>query len=119
MVINEVGKKNINSLGKTMPNYNYETVVKPFLDECWKNKLNYELLRKYEKILTPLNVYQNTKEGLSCPHCLLFGPKYQPGKDNGGVFILVKKLLAAVATKLVGLTPLLKGITQIRVAEKN
>lgn len=83
-----------------MPNYNYETVVKPFLDECWKNKLNYELLRKYEKILTPLNVDQNTKEGLSCPHCFLFGPKYQPGKDNGGVFIFGKETAGCGCDKI-------------------
>ena len=66
----------------------YVKDIKPFLDECWKNNLNDQLLVEYKKILTPLNVDPKTKGGLSCPHCFLFGPNYRAGKDNGGIFII-------------------------------
>lgn len=72
-----------------MPNYDYEKDIVPFLERCWKNGLNKDLLDEYKHIFsTPLKVDSTTKTMLSCPHCFLFGPNYRPGEENGGVFII-------------------------------
>ena len=75
-----------------MPDYDYKTDIVPFLKRCWKNGLNKNLLDKYKSIfLEELKVNSVTKTMLSCPHCFLFGPNYQSGEDNGGVFVIGKE----------------------------